>query len=227
MELKKFGTLCQCQTHGPVQGAADRLDNKVKTGDMGRLGKRCEGDMVSDPISEGAYPREFQTSRITKRGLKIFLRPVKLDDGPLYKVFLESLSDQSVYLKFFRRVRVTDDFVERLVDVDYVHNMVILALTADKEEKILGMGRYNLNGDEGMAEVAFGVRDDYRNLGIGRELLLHLTRVARKRGLKGFTAQVMVDNPPMLRLFRMLEGKEFGIKRRMEAGVFYLEMEFL
>jgi ribosomal protein S18 acetylase RimI-like enzyme len=106
--------------------------------------------------------------------------------------------------------------------------MVILAFPAeDSEETVLGMSRYLPDKKQGMAEVYFAVRDDYQNLGIGRELLAHLIRAARKRGLKGFTAQVMVDNRPMLRLFRSFEEKEFSIRRAMEAGVFYLEMEFL
>jgi len=183
---------------------------------------------VSDPGPERAYPQDLETWKVTKSGLKIFLRPIKLGDGPRYKVFLQSLSDQSVYFKFFRLIRLTDDFVARLVDADYVREMVIFALAGEEtEERVLGMGRYILNKDEGTAEVYFAVRDDHQNLGIGRELLLHLTRVARKRGLKGFTAQVMVDNRGMLRVFRSFEGKEFKIRRTIEAGIFYLDMEFL
>jgi GNAT superfamily N-acetyltransferase len=195
---------------------------------MDNFGQRDGGERLSDPVPEGAYPKDLETWGVTKSGLKIFLRPIKPDDGTIYKAFLQSLSDLSVYQKFFRHVRFSDDFVGTLADVDYVHRMVILALTAEEgEEKILGMARYSLDRDEGMAEAAFAVRDDYQNRGIGRELLFHLTKAARKRGLKGFTAQVMVDNRSMLHLFRLFEGKEFKIKRRMEAGIFYLEMEFL
>ena len=183
---------------------------------------------MNDPGPERAYPQDLETWQITKSGLKIFLRPIKLGDGPRYKVFLQSLSDQSVYFKFFRLIRLTDDFVARLVDAAYVREMVIFALAGEgMEERVLGMGRYILNKDEGTAEVYFAVRDDHQNLGIGRELLLHLTRVARKRRLKGFTAQVMVDNRGMLRVFRSFEGKEFKIRRTIEAGIFYLDMEFL
>lgn len=181
---------------------------------------------MSDPGEE--YPRDLQAWRTAKSGLRIFLRPIRAGDAPRYKLFLESLSEQSLYLKFFRHIRATDDFVEKMVDVDHVRQEVILAFPDEKrEEKILGMGRYNLNQDETTAEVYFGVREDFQNHGIGRELLAHLMVIARKRGLKGFTAEVMVDNRRMLHLFRSLEGKEFTIRRRMEAGVFYLDMEFL
>jgi ribosomal protein S18 acetylase RimI-like enzyme len=186
------------------------------------------GDGVSDSGQEEGYSRGLQARRTTKSGLWIILRPIKPGDAGGYKVFLESLSDQSVYFKFFRHIRATDDFVEKMMDVDHVRQEVILAFPDEEtEEKILGMARYDLNPDESTAEVYFGVREDFQNRGIGRELLTHLVEVARKRGLKGFTAEVMVDNRRMLHLFRSLEGKEFNIRRRMEAGVFYLHMDFL
>jgi GNAT superfamily N-acetyltransferase len=138
------------------------------------------------------------------------------------------MSDRSAYLKFFRSILPTDDFVERLAVVDDVRRMTILAFEGEgEEEKVLGMGRYILDKNEGTAEVYFAVRDDRQNQGIGRELLSHLIAVGRKQGLKGFTAQVMVDNRRMLHLFRSFEGKEFKIRRKMEAGIFYLHMEFL
>jgi ribosomal protein S18 acetylase RimI-like enzyme len=183
---------------------------------------------VSDTESTISSPRDLETRRTTKTGRKLFLRPLKPGDGPRYKNFLESLSDQSVYLKFFRLIRATDDFVEKMVDVDSVRQVVILAFAENGgEEKILGMGRYNLNGEGATAEVYLGVREDEQDHGIGRELLLHLIGIARKRGLKGFSAQVMVDNRRMLHLFRSLEGKEFKIERSMDAGVFYLDLDFL
>ncbi|MBN2124750.1 MAG: acetyl-CoA hydrolase, partial [Deltaproteobacteria bacterium] len=94
---------------------------------------------MSTPEEEKAYPRDLETWRTTGTGLRIFLRPIRRSDGPRHKTFLQSLSSQSVYLKFFRLIRPTDDFVERLVDVDYIRRMAFLALTYEAgEEKVLG-----------------------------------------------------------------------------------------
>jgi len=183
---------------------------------------------VSGPSSGKKYPSDLEARQTTKAGVEIFLRPIRSGDEPLYKAFLQSLSNQSIYLKFFRTVQPTDGLVERLTDVDYVHRMTLLAFRADEGEKeVLGMARYVLNPDQRTAEVYFAVRDDHQNLGIGRELLSCLIVAARKQGLKGLTAQIMVDNRRMLHLFRSMEGREFKIHRRMEAGVFYFDMEFL
>ena len=40
------------------------------------------------------------------------------------------------------------------------------------------------------------------------------------------TAQVLVDNTAMLRLLRSLEGIEYDIQRKVEEGVFLLDMVF-
>jgi ribosomal protein S18 acetylase RimI-like enzyme len=183
---------------------------------------------LQEPAHGKSYPIDVETWRTTKSGLKIFLRALKPEDKPLYKVFLGAMTDQSVYLKFFRSIQATDDFVQKMVEVDYTRQMAILAVSGESEgDKILGMGRYILNQDDGTAEVYFGVRDDFQNRGVGRELLTHLVGAARKRCLKGFTAQVMVDNRRMMHLFRSLEEKEYKMERRMEAGVFFLAMLFI
>jgi ribosomal protein S18 acetylase RimI-like enzyme len=74
-----------------------------------------------------------------------------------------------------------------------------------------------------MAEVAFAVRDDYQNKGIGTELLSYLTYLANRQGLLGFTAEVLMENRPMLHLF---EKMGFDIQKRREEGVYELEMMF-
>jgi ribosomal protein S18 acetylase RimI-like enzyme len=67
------------------------------------------------------------------------------------------------------------------------------------------------------------VRDDYQNQGIGRELLSYLDLLARKDGLHGFTAEVLIDNRPMLHLF---EKAGFNIERRSDSGTYELKMSF-
>jgi GNAT superfamily N-acetyltransferase len=73
------------------------------------------------------------------------------------------------------------------------------------------------------AEVAFVVRDDYQNRGIGSELLAYLTYLAKRGGLLGFTAEVLIENRPMLHLF---ESMGFDTQRRSSAGVYELKMAF-
>jgi GNAT superfamily N-acetyltransferase len=71
--------------------------------------------------------------------------------------------------------------------------------------------------------VAFVVRDDHQDMGIGAELLNYVTYLARKSGLLGFTAAVLMDNRHMLQLF---ESMGFIIEKRAEGGVYELTMSF-
>lgn len=168
-----------------------------------------------------------ETQRMTRTGVEIVLRPVRTDDKNLLQSFVKSLSDEALYLRFFRHVEPNEDLLQRLVDIDHTRQTAILAvIKLGKTEKIVGVGRSFIDHDRTTAEVVITVGDDYQNKGIGRELLLHLISLARGQGLKGLTAQVLADNVPMLRLLRSLEGIEYEIQRRLEAGVFYLDMVF-
>ena len=46
------------------------------------------------------------------------------------------------------------------------------------------------------ANVAFTVRDEYQNKGIGSELLSYLVYLAKREGLHTLTAEVLVENKP-------------------------------
>jgi RimJ/RimL family protein N-acetyltransferase len=102
--------------------------------------------------------------------------------------------------------------------------MVLLAVIEQGEkEDIAGVGQYGINEATHTAEVALVVRDDYQNKGIGTELLSYLTYLAQKHGLLGFTAEVLVENRPMLNLF---EKMGFDIDKRSAEGVYELNLAF-
>jgi ribosomal protein S18 acetylase RimI-like enzyme len=85
--------------------------------------------------------------------------------------------------------------------------MMILAIVeGDSRETIATIGQY-----------------EYQNMGVGHDLLLYLTRLARRRGLLGFTAEVLVENKPMLNLFKNMG---FDTQKTSEDGVYELRMTF-
>jgi GNAT superfamily N-acetyltransferase len=88
------------------------------------------------------------------------------------------------------------------VIIDYTKELVILAVIgSDENELIVAVGQYGIDEASHTAEIAFAVRDDHHNRGIGSELLSYLTYLAKREGLLGFTAEVLVDNQPMLHVF--------------------------
>jgi GNAT superfamily N-acetyltransferase len=187
-------------------------------------------DQAFIPGKRGEYPETLETYRTTKSGLEIFLRPVKLTDEPLLKEFVHSLSDQSIYRRFFsRRTDMPHEFLQRLVVIDYSENMAILAvLRHEKKEEIVGVGRYFLEKDKGgrTAALAFAVRDDYQNKGIATELMSYLTYLGKKQGLFGFSAEVLLENKEMLHLFHRFEREGFRFERKIERGTVYINIVF-
>ena len=116
------------------------------------------------------------------------------------------------------------DRLQQFVVIDYSKEMLILAIIEkDSEEIIVGLGQYHIEEATHTAESAFSVRDDYQNHGIATELLRYLTYLAKKDGLHGFTASVLMENKPMLKVF---EKMGFVIERIAEAGVYELNMSF-
>lgn len=187
-------------------------------------------DQAFIPGERGEYPEDLETYRTTKTGLEILLRPVKIRDEPLLKDFFYSLSDNTLYHRFISsRKDMPHDRLQEFVIIDYTKQMVILAVIKEEEEeeeekeRIIGMGQYYVDEVTHTADVAFAVRDDYQGKGIGTELLSYLTYLAKKQGLLGFTAEVLMDNKPMLHLF---EKAGFNIEKSSVEGVYELKMLF-
>lgn len=182
-------------------------------------------DQAYIPGKKGEYPASLQVYKTTQAGVDISLRPVKISDEPLLKDFFYSLSDDSFYRRFISaNMEMPHERLQEFVVIDYTREMIILATVECKgDEKIVGVGQYSIHETNHTAEVALVVKDDFQKQGIGTELLRYLTRLARRQGLLGFTAEVLVGNHAMLHLF---EKMGFDITRRTDAGVYLLRMGF-
>jgi RimJ/RimL family protein N-acetyltransferase len=155
----------------------------------------------------------------------LFLRPVKISDEPLLKDFFYSLSDRSLNRRFLsKRKDMPHERLQDFVIIDYTREVVILGVVGSADnELIVGVGQYGIDEESHTAEVAFAVRDDHHNRGIGQEMLSYLTYLAKREGLMGFTAEVLIDNRPMLHVF---EKGGFDINKKSDAGVYDLKMAF-
>ncbi len=182
-------------------------------------------DQAFIPGVQGEYPNEIEAYKTTRTGLRLLLRPVKLSDEPLLKDFFYSLSNDSMYKRFIStRTDMHHDRLQSFVVINYLKEMVILAvLQEDTKELIVGMAQYIIDETTHTAEAAFVVRDDHQGKGIGQELLTYITYLARKQGLLGFTAAVLMENRSMLQLF---EKMGFIIEKRAEGGMYELKMSF-
>ena len=182
-------------------------------------------DQAFVPGKMGEYPEHLETWRTTKKGHEVLVRPVKISDEPLLKEFFYDLTDQSLYRRFMSvRKDIPHTRLQEFCIIDFSKEMVIVATSKEGPlEKIVGVAQYYIEETSHTAEAAFVVRDDYQGKGIGTELLQYLIFLAKTAGLLGFTAEVLIENRGMLRLFE----KFFpNLNKRIANGVYSLRMVF-
>lgn len=179
-------------------------------------------NFISGP--EGKYMEEYEAHRKTKTGLDILLRPIRISDGPRVRDFFNSLSDKSLYLRFFTpRGYVPYESLQDILTVDNTKGVSILAIIQQEEnEKVIGLGQYFINETDYSAEVSLATSDNYKNNGIASVLLAHLSYLAQKNGLLSFTASVLAENRVMVHVL-----KKIGFAHKTsEDGVIELEKIF-
>jgi len=93
-------------------------------------------DQAFIPGKRGEYPESLETSRTTRTGMEILLRPVKISDEPLLKDFFYSLSDQSLYRRFISvRKDMPHERLQEFVIIDYNKSTVILATVPEERKR--------------------------------------------------------------------------------------------
>ncbi len=152
--------------------------------------------------SEAVYPARYEL-RKEMGGLEIFFRPVKATDEKGLQRLIYRMSAESRYLRFFERLsRFPHRKAQELTAVDYHDDMAIVGIVEQEgEEQIIAAGHYMVAPRTGMAEVAFMVADEYHNRKIATFLLKYLIQIARENGVKGFFADVLLQNKAMVKVF--------------------------
>ena len=158
------------------------------------------------PRAEDLTFLEHYKSRIPlKNGKSMAVRPLLPTDEFGYRNFFYSLKEETVYYRFFRRVRL---FPRQMAQndwagLDYRHNMSIIGLVRIRGHKdIVAIGTYKGLTDGWFAEVAFVVREDFQGMGIASRFLEILEGIARENGYRGFTATVLLENRSMIHIFK-------------------------
>jgi acyl-CoA hydrolase/GNAT superfamily N-acetyltransferase len=174
------------------------------------------------------YPKEYETYWTDEKGTSIFFRPVKPTDERGIQEMIYELPEEAIVTRFFHSLKSFSHKVAMpLAALDYNDKMAIVGVIGREEpegrEKIVAVGRYIRDPHTNFAEVAFTTHKDWQNRGIGTFLLQYLTRIAREKNIKGFTADVLARNTPMMKVFSK---SGYPVKSRLEYGVYELEIPF-
>ncbi len=153
------------------------------------------------------YPNKYTAPFELKDGRRILVRAIRPEDEPLIVEFHAGHSERTLRMRFFGMVRVlTRENLIRLCHLDYDRELALVGIHHDENHKphIVGVSRYYLRPELGIAEFALVVGDAWQRQGIGRHLMERLIEVARDRGVKQLSGQVLADNDPMLKLLTQL-----------------------
>ncbi|MGC1787135.1 MAG: bifunctional acetate--CoA ligase family protein/GNAT family N-acetyltransferase [Terriglobales bacterium] len=157
------------------------------------------------------YPLQYVSNWTMKDGNQVTIRPIRAEDETLMVKFHETLSDRSVYLRYFSslslRRRVAHERLLRICFGDYDREMVLVAERTDPdtgERRIVGVGRMTKFHAKNEAEVAALVTDQYQQVGLGKELIRRVVDVARDEKVGQVSAEMLPDNIAMQAVFRGL-----------------------
>jgi RimJ/RimL family protein N-acetyltransferase len=127
------------------------------------------------------------------------MRPIAASDEDRLVAFHATLSDDSVYYRFFApHPHLSPAEVHRFTHVDGTDRVGLVVLDGDR---IVAVARYDRIGEGAEAEVAFVVTDAYQHHGLASALLARLAELGRAHGVQRFVAQTLPDNRRMRRVF--------------------------
>jgi acetyltransferase len=176
------------------------------------------------------YPTQYVFAEEMADGVPILIRPIRPEDEPLMVEFHESLSEESVYMRYFHMMkldqRTAHERLTRICFIDYDREMALVAERTDPdtgEREILGVSRLSRRGAApGEAEFSILISDHFQRRGLGTLLLSRLLEVGRAEGLRRITAEILLDNRPMQRISERLG---FHLRRDTENMVMRADLD--
>lgn len=157
------------------------------------------------------YPAHYVKEFRNKAGEPFVLRPIRPEDEPKMVRFHEKLSEESVYLRYFRAFkldqRVEHERLTRICYVDYDRAIVLVVEWTDPEtgqQEIVAVGRLTRSANPIEAEFAMLVRDDFQRRGVGTQLLQNLLAFGKDEGIERVVAWMLPANRGMIEISEKL-----------------------
>jgi len=175
-----------------------------------------------------SYPTQYVWTFAMKNAEKVTIRPIRPEDEPLIARFHQTLSERSVYLRYFSPLklqqRVAHTRLLRICFNDYDREIALVA------ERSLGKGKYEVLAVARMskvhgshtAEFAVVVTDKYQSKGLGTEMTKRLIEVARNEKLKKLIAYTLFENREMQTMCKKLG---FTVNRGAQDSECVIEMD--
>lgn len=154
----------------------------------------------------------------TRAGVSLNVRPVAVSDQPLLAEFFTHVTKEDLRFRYLVGIgHVSKERIAELVNIDHTRVENYLAF-GEGGAPLIATAVLACDENLDRAEVAITIREDFKNLGIGWELLSYLAEIARKKGVKvlesieerdnhaaielerhmGFTTEAVPDDPTLI-----------------------------
>ena len=196
-------------------------DDRPKLVEQAKEEKILYQDQIFLAESAHLYPAEIATQHKFKGGQAVRFRAIKPSDEEGMRHLFYRFSDEAVYYRYFSPIKtMPHSKMQDYVNVDYRRYMSIVGQVGDVSKgKIIAEARFVKYPDRPSADLAFVVDEKYQGLGIASFMYEMLIRLARERGIKTFSADVLATNKAII---KVLEKGGLPIKARLDQGVYEL-----
>jgi acyl-CoA hydrolase/GNAT superfamily N-acetyltransferase len=182
-------------------------------------------DQIFLADSAHLYPAAVEEISRLRDGTAIRFRPIKPSDEEQMRQLFYRFSDETVYYRYFGHVKAMPHAkMQQYANVDWSNTMSIVGLVEDGDQsRVIAEARYIIERERPFAEVVFVVDEAYQEQGIATYMYRMLVRLARERGVQGFTADVLFSNLGMMKVFRK---GGLPVKAELKDGIYHLFIPF-
>jgi acetyl coenzyme A synthetase (ADP forming)-like protein len=152
-------------------------------------------------------------------GATVTVRPLAPEDEPGLCAFLDGLSVESRWLRFFSAGADLHRAAAYMAALEPEQGRGLVAV-AGEPERIVAHAAY-IRETADRAEVAFEVADEFQGRGISTLLLAHLSELATADGIATFTAVMLPENRRMIQVFR---DSGFAVEVQSHPGELRIEL---
>jgi GNAT superfamily N-acetyltransferase len=150
-------------------------------------------------------PRGYSARDKSRDGTFVHVRAIRPDDAERLIECFTAMSPESIRARWhgMKSAMTAGEIVAATAVDPNDHVGLVATVWIDGGERIIGLASFFVDSwsEPRCAEVALTVLDAWQGRGIGSILFGHLARLAHRCGVEELTAEVLVPNTRMLRIF--------------------------
>ena len=144
-----------------------------------------------------------------KDGTPVVIRPIRPEDEPCMVKFHESLSERTVYLRYFDPLklseRISHNRLARICFIDYAREIILVAERHNPETgegEIIAASRLSKLHDPTIADFTCLISDAWQGKGLGTEIMTRQLDIARAEGIRHIRGAILPEADNMRHIFQ-------------------------